>query len=353
LGRVVLIDDEPRLAGTLRRFLEGAGHEVRTAGRFSEIEHDLRPGCFDVLVTDVVLPELTGVEIVGILVDRGCLEPMVLMTGDPNVDSAAEAIRLGAFDYLTKPVTKVQLIAVVARAMRHAQLVRERDRACTSEAAMLRRLAAIAERADALGRALHDPRRRLEAELCQCGLPASTSGALPELLRALSELDSLLGETLTYARPMLATPEPTDVTAVVREVIDVFRRHSPREPVVALHAPAERLCGEIDRRLVRQLVLHLLTNAAQARGARVSVSLAGGPDAAIVLTIEDDGPGIPDELATRLFVPFTTTKPGAAGLGLAMCRKIAEAHGGSISYLRGAAGGARIVVELPAVARIA
>lgn len=65
------------------------------------------------------------------------------------------------------------------------------------------------------------------------------------------------------------------------------------------------------------------------------------------MCVDDDGPGIPPEVADDLFRPFVTSKHAGTGLGLAFCRKVAEAHGGSIDVETSPLGGARFALDLP------
>jgi signal transduction histidine kinase len=67
----------------------------------------------------------------------------------------------------------------------------------------------------------------------------------------------------------------------------------------------------------------------------------------VVIEVADDGPGVPEAIATRVFEPLVTARPGGTGLGLALARRIAKAHGGSIELLRGRAAGATFRIALP------
>ncbi len=104
--------------------------------------------------------------------------------------------------------------------------------------------------------------------------------------------------------------------------------------------------------LLQQILVNLLVNALQALGGRgrirVSTGPGPGPDR-VQVAVADDGPGIPEELASRVFEPFFTTKPEGqgTGLGLSICYRIAEEHGGTIHHEPAPGGGARFVLELP------
>ncbi len=109
----------------------------------------------------------------------------------------------------------------------------------------------------------------------------------------------------------------------------------------------------VDANQIQQVVFNLITNAGQAirgsgRGGRIAVRAVSGPDG-VVITVDDDGPGIPTAIVQRMFEPFFTTKAEGegTGLGLSICQGILKEHGGRIEYEPGTKGGARFHVHLP------
>ena len=80
-------------------------------------------------------------------------------------------------------------------------------------------------------------------------------------------------------------------------------------------------------------------------GVRLSFTLVEKPAPALEIRVDDDGPGLPP--SANLFVPFFTTKPGGSGIGLVLCRQIAEAHGGTLSLANRPEGGCRATLRLP------
>lgn len=119
-----------------------------------------------------------------------------------------------------------------------------------------------------------------------------------------------------------------------------------RAPIRLEGGPPIRL--EADGDQVEQLLINLLKNAAEAcagRGGEVRLRWTAGAGR-LELVVEDEGPGLPP--SANLFVPFFTTKPGGSGIGLALCRQIAEAHGGSLRLEnREDRSGARAILHLP------
>jgi DNA-binding NtrC family response regulator len=124
-GTVLLVDDEEKLLRHLGRALREEGHEVVTATRAAEAQELLAARAFDVLVVDNRMPGKTGLELIRDLAAAGPdgeRPQMLLMTAHATVESAIEAMRLGAFDYLQKPFEVEELTVAVARALDHHRL---------------------------------------------------------------------------------------------------------------------------------------------------------------------------------------------------------------------------------------
>ncbi len=127
MARILIVEDEAVLRLTFEEFLRDEGYDVATAADYGEAVAHLAQGVFDVIVTDIILPGKTGVDLLRFIKEQGRSEPVAMITGQPDVTSAAEAVRLGAFDYLMKPVTQEALLRVARLASSHCQLARERD----------------------------------------------------------------------------------------------------------------------------------------------------------------------------------------------------------------------------------
>jgi signal transduction histidine kinase len=120
---------------------------------------------------------------------------------------------------------------------------------------------------------------------------------------------------------------------------------------IANEVPADLPTVWIDRTQFRQVMVNLLANAVEAingsaKGSRVAVT-AWLDDRTLMLTTTDDGPGIPPEVRLDLFEPLVTTRKTGNGLGLALCKRIVEKHGGTIVADEAAPSGARIVIRVP------
>jgi EAL domain-containing protein (putative c-di-GMP-specific phosphodiesterase class I)/CheY-like chemotaxis protein len=124
--RVLLVDDDPKILAVTQRVLEGAGHYVVPCASGDAALALLKEGAFDVMVSDVQMPGMTGLKLLRAVREHDLELPVVLMTGAPGMQSAVDAIEYGAFRYLIKPVPSEALRAVVSRAAAVGQVARSR-----------------------------------------------------------------------------------------------------------------------------------------------------------------------------------------------------------------------------------
>ena len=177
---------------------------------------------------------------------------------------------------------------------------------------------------------------------------------LKALLRSqVSRLSNLMQDLLEYSRPprlRLATVSPADA---VRQAVSHCQRLAEQSDVRILpQLPADLPEVQLDLGRIEQVIENLIANAVQhsPRGASVAVSgvAARAPRAGVLLSVEDDGPGIPESDLDRVFEPFFSRRRGGTGLGLAIAQRFVEAHGGTLSAAnRVAARGATFTVFLP------
>lgn len=349
MAKVVLIDDEERLRATLVRFLERAGHEVVSGGGFDAVEAHLYPGGFDVLVTDIVMPGSDGHQILEEVVRRGCQEPVILVTGEPNLESASRAVRSGAFDYVQKPVTKDRLVEVVERGVRTVRLLRERDEARERELAVLRNLAEIGESASVLTHEIRTPLHGLRHALMAVGdkLGLEDSSVIEDFVRSLARIERLLGETLSFARPLRPELEPVDLRDVVEQAVGECRTLDVFEKMVVDDRIEAGSIVRLDANLLGDVFSNLCRNAAEACDGAGRIAISGTiVGDSLRIDVQDDGPGVPPAQRGEIFKPFHSYKYGGNGIGLAFSRKIVEAHGGRLDLVSSAEG-ACFRVELP------
>ena len=126
--RVLAVDDEEVVCESIRRVLTGEGYEVETTTSPREGLERIRREVFDLLLLDIKMPEMDGIELLRAVRSISPETEVVIVTGYATIETAVEAVKLGAFDYLEKPVSPPQLIVAAARALERKHLIDLTDR---------------------------------------------------------------------------------------------------------------------------------------------------------------------------------------------------------------------------------
>ena len=127
--RILLVDDEESLRLTFEMLLKRAGYEYVTGvSCFDDAINVIKQENFDLIISDIVLQGASGIDLLRQVKEMGKTCPVVMITGYPNIETAAEAVRLGAFDYVPKPVKKDELLKIVALALEKQELQKEKNR---------------------------------------------------------------------------------------------------------------------------------------------------------------------------------------------------------------------------------
>jgi len=121
-GRILVVDDEESIRYTFRNFLEDEGHTTITAGSYEEAMGFLREMEFDLVYVDIVLEGRSGLDLLRDSRKHAPNTEFIIITGVPSVETAANAVRLGALDYIVKPIRHGTLMRVTEKALSHLAL---------------------------------------------------------------------------------------------------------------------------------------------------------------------------------------------------------------------------------------
>jgi len=115
--KILVIDDEPDITFILKEILSREGYKVDTSDGSTDAKEKIAQSNYDVILSDIVLGSETGVDILREIKTKKLDSIVIFMTGFPTFDTASEAVRLGVYDYLPKPVDKERLILTVKKAL--------------------------------------------------------------------------------------------------------------------------------------------------------------------------------------------------------------------------------------------
>ena len=291
--------------------------------------------------------------------------------------NAAERVAHGA-RLLAVPRTPVRELAELGRSLRTMteRLLAEEDklrgkideveratvelRAAQDRLLRSERLASVGRLAAGLAHEIGNPIAALiglEDLLIAGGLtPEENQDFIVRMRKETERIHRILRDLLAFARPSAEAagpPQPGDVEGAVHDTMALVMPHPAlRNVELAIDLESDLPHVQLGREQIVQIVLNLVLNAADAvgDGGHVRITAAATPSG-VRLAVEDDGPGVSPDVRDRLFEPFVTTKEvgKGTGLGLAVCRGLVEAVGGTIQLDESAPKGARFVIELPRV----
>lgn len=125
--KILVVDDEESIRFTFEAFLSDEGYAVATAQDFGEAVSRINSAEYDLIFADIILGGRTGIDFMREVRARNITTPVVMVTGDPSIDTASEAVRLGAFDYIPKPVNQDTLLHVTLMALKHKAVNAEKE----------------------------------------------------------------------------------------------------------------------------------------------------------------------------------------------------------------------------------
>jgi signal transduction histidine kinase len=382
--RILIVEDNPGDARLISECFAETGRgfpaELSTATTLARALEALEAGATDIILLDLSLPDSAGLDTFRAIHAKAPKLPIVVLSGNENEELAAEIVKMGAQDSLSKDFLGVPLSApLIRRTTRHAI---ERKHAHESLKAMQMQLIQ-AEKLEGIGRlaagVAHEVRNPLARvllgiEYLQDGIDPNDPNlpmVLERMASAVDRADTILRGMLDFASDRGLALELTDPNALLESSLLLLEHEFKSKNVTVkmeLTPGIPKL--NIDPRKIEQAVINLCMNAVHAidgrdekvikigtsvetlkdieqnPGARTRERPRTG-DEVVVISIEDTGGGIAKEDLANIWDPFFTTKPTGVGtgLGLSVVRKIVDLHRGIIS-LKNTGSGAIAKIKL-------
>jgi signal transduction histidine kinase len=372
-GRILIVEDDaedyavcvrafakdPEFAGAAVQCetWEDALAYLRGVGAFS----DPAPGRPDLILLDHMLADVDGREALQEIKADEALRaiPVVMLTGMGSEALAAEAIRLGASDYLSKDgLTADLLVKTVRQALNRDEV----ERRLTEQEKALRQFGRLEALGPLAGGIAHDFNNLLASILYAVDLAAKEQQTprgrdlLHQAVTSIQQGKELAGRLLAFAEDQPQPCEPLQISQVLDD-FETLARPVMRPGVSLVIEPSdEGLLALCERGQLERALLNLVTNsrdailaASQTGTVRIETS---ADTASVRLTVADDGPGMSEEVLRRASDPFFTTKAdrSGSGLGLPMVSAFARQSSGTMLIESKPGEGARVTLSLPRAA---
>lgn len=363
---VLLAEDNPADVIIIREALRDSARvrfNITHVERLSDIRDQLRTGVFDIVLTDLGLPDSQGLDTYRQLRSMAGGLPIIVLTGLDDEAIGIAALHEGAQEYLVKGEVMERSLA---RALRYAM---EK----MSVEAQLRQ----AQKMEAIGQlsagVAHDFNNILAAMLMEAELAATVGNTPAEVREAMSEIKgyveraaNLTRQLLTFSRQQVMMAKSLDLNEVVGGIAKMFSRILGEDVRIELQLGIGVPRVEADVGMMEQVVLNLAVNARDAmpNGGKLTIQtgmVQVSPEdtnrhadayagSFVSLAVKDTGTGMSQEVMARIFEPFFTTKDvgKGTGLGLATVHTIVQQHRGWIEVQSQVGDGTTFEVFLPA-----
>ncbi|WP_332773573.1 response regulator [Phenylobacterium sp.] len=385
--RILIVDDDPAIVAALCQTLRLQGYEAVGLTDVNAALDALQASPFEVLLADLTMPRMSGLELLREARRRDPAIVGVIMTGEGTIGTAVEAMKTGALDYVLKPFKVGDIVHVLARALTTRQLRLEnrdlqdsvRERTAALETALRDLEAQTAERLKA-EQALMQAQKMEAIGRLTGGVAHNFNNLLMAIDGALHLLDKKLdpdhagrkyidgarqatergakvtNQLLAFSRTQRFDLRPIDVCGALRNAAPIFAQALGPTISLKLDLPMDGAWAMTDPDQLELAVINLTINARDAMpdggevtlGVAREVATSDSPEI-IAVWLRDSGLGMSDETLARALEPFYTTKERGkgTGLGLAQVYGFASQCGGEVGIESTLGAGATIRIRLP------
>lgn len=358
-GTILIADDEPFVLDSVSLLLEKYGYRVVACSNATEAMEKFSEDNFDVVLTDIKMPAVSGIELLEKISSVSPDTPVILMTAFADITTAIDAIKKRAFDFIIKPYHIDQLLNSIEKAMKFNRLLKlEEDykslleefnlelETMVSERTMSLMALTVADRvrnpASTIGQIC---RRIMEKEPLSSGLRASVQNIAEET----EKLEKIVSDFQNIFKSRQSHFTYEDINAIIKNSILIAQKEADEKGVSLMASLSEQpLKINAQRNLLGVAVSQLLRNAIEAtsEGGNVQVFTMGNMEQ-VVVTVSDTGHGIPQENIEKIFNPFFSTRERRFGMGLALVKQIIMEHLGAITVESSAGKGTTFRMVFP------
>ncbi len=363
--RILVVEDNILMRMSMASFLQSNGYHVSQAGDGQEGLDMFRRQAPDIVLLDLRMPKLDGLQVLDAITKESPEIPVIIVSGAGSMSDAIKTLKLGAWDYVTKPITDMALLEyAIVKSLERAELIQENRRyqnyleeeveKRTAELQQAQKLEAIGTLAGGIA---HDFNNILSTilgytEMARSNLPADSQPAkdLEKVIRAGNRAAELVKQILTFSRQGQQELTSVRIQSITKETLKLL--HATIPSTIEIRQSIDSNCAPIlaDPTCIHQILLNLCTNAKHAmleKGGILSVSLSQievseaelyegtrlKDGTYLNLRVGDTGYGMDSNTMAKIFDPFFTTKAigEGTGLGLAVVHGIVTNLGGQVT----------------------
>jgi len=362
--RVLVVDDEFSVRTSMRAILKKEFDVTTSDSGFKAVELIEQGEDFDVAALDIRMPGMSGIDTLQEIKKLCPTVEVLIVTAHADLDSAKNAVRFGAYDYIDKQVDKNELRAIIHTGVQRRKKTIESEEAqekleiAKAQLAKSERLSIIGELTASIAHELNNPLTPVigySELLCENDFPPEkTKSYLDKIYDGAILCQKIIQKLLAFARQ----DEPKRTLININEVVESALSLKERELNLGSIKVVKQLNANIpsaiaDFHQIQQVFLNIINNAHHAmrddKGSGTLTIKGESDENTIRISFSDTGPGIPDENIQKIFEPFFTTKEQGkgTGLGLSVSYGIMQEHNGNIYISSEMGKGTCFIIELP------
>jgi signal transduction histidine kinase len=367
--RLLLVDDEEYFRETLSKRLVKRGLFSAQAASGNDCLSILEKKAMDVVVLDVKMPGMNGIEVLKHIKDHHPKTEVILLTGNATTSDGVEGIKSGAFDYLTKPIELEHLTNKIFQAYEKVlnveaeQKEAEYRKKIEQQMIVTERLASLGTLAAGVAHEINNPLAIIREstgwmkqlltkdELKDMPSRSDLEKALGKVEKSVERASRITHQLLGFAKKSDYAISEVNLPELMQEAVQLVAHETKKrniDIIWKIASPPDTIWSAPYE--IRQALLNLLTNAVHAIGYDGSITMAlKDLGDQLAVEVSDSGKGIPKENLNKIFEPFFSTKsPGkGTGLGLFVTRGMIEKLGGTVEAKSTVGQGSSFCVKLP------
>jgi signal transduction histidine kinase len=356
-GKVLVIDDEENICKSCAEVLQDDGYAVTTFTKPNDALKYLRDEDIDLVLLDLKMPEADGIEVLKQLRAHHRETLVVVITGYASVETAVASLKLGAFDYVSKPFTPDELSLAAKRAFEHKRLVADYRKMNEQRLMRSEKLASIGRLAAGIAHEINNPLTSVltfSSLLLRKAETGDQKEKLEIIVKETTRCRQIVRDLLNFARLGEPKKEECSINQIIESALSLTKNQlKMSEMRIAVKKELEELpLLQLDPDQMLEVFVNIIINAIDAmpQGGELNFTtrLAQGGKA-VEIRASDTGYGIPRENLAKVFDPFFTTKDAGkgTGLGLSVTYGIIDRHNGTIDVESEVRKGTTFIIKLP------
>jgi len=367
--RLLLVDDEEGFRAAIARRLTKRGLKPLQASDGKECLEILEKGPMDVVVLDVKMPGMSGIDTLKCIKQAHEKIQVILLTGNIAISDGIEGIKAGAFDYLTKPVEIDHLVNKIKQAVEMIRLEEEKQEELEYRAKLEKkmidteRLASLGTMSTGIAHEINNPLAIINEsagfmkqvisspEMSKCSQKDALLMGIGKIEKSIKRARRITHQLLDHVKKPDLKFSEVNLKALLYETFGLLKKDIKDKQInINWEIDKGKSILWSDPYQIRQVLMNLLSNAVHALQRNGSITLSTDEiEDDIILEIKDNGVGIPKENLGKIFDPFFSTKSfdEGTGLGLFVVHKIICGLNGEIEVVSKVGEGSSFIIKLP------